>query len=334
MFVINHKYNAYWLRYYTVSLAVGIILFTLELYSIMTTALTFDNILMNVAIPVLVVDVDTGVIHHCNNCFKAIFADTHIDPVGKSVLDLHLWKNKDDRDRMIEKLKKHGSLCNYSAVFNDRHGHDRICTLNVNFLDDSQKYIVTTVIDVSTQIWQEEKYCKLYDKYRMLLDSTKTGYVILDDNLIVQECNDVASDIICENAQIVVGEKFINMLRSSDDATRKDLVFKLHSMTGSTSPQLLQNVELSFGDSHQYRWARANISTFGDNKIVILLNDISDVKVAESRKFIVAEKEKDKIRQGLMMLRQEIHSMGNNYREEPSPVMVPRHHLEPVVHYD
>ena len=300
----------------------------------MISALIFDSILMNVPIPILVVELESGIIIHCNNNFRSLFIDFNINPIGKSVIELHLWKRSDDREKMIDELKKNGCLCNYSAVVNDRHGNERACTLNVNFVDEEHKYIVTTIIDVSCQIWQEEKYGKLYNKYRMLLDGTKTGYVILDDKLIIQECNDVATEMIGEGSMVLVGEKFVNILRSENDTTNKDLIFKLHKMTYSNEQQLLQNIEMSFGDNRQYRWARANIGAFGDNKIVILLNDITEVKVKESRKFIVAEKEKDKIRQGLLALRQEIHAMTSDRSNSPQPTMILRHHIEPVVHHD
>ncbi|MGE4267311.1 MAG: PAS domain S-box protein [Deferribacterales bacterium] len=67
-------------------------------------------------------DIDSGVYIQINNGFSMIMGYTPEEVVGKSSLDLNIWKNPEARHHLIDTVKKYGFCHNYEADFLRKDG--------------------------------------------------------------------------------------------------------------------------------------------------------------------------------------------------------------------
>jgi len=67
-------------------------------------------------------DIETGIYIQINNGFTAIMGYTPEEVIGKSSLDLNIWKNPEARQYLIETVKKYGYCHNFEADFISKNG--------------------------------------------------------------------------------------------------------------------------------------------------------------------------------------------------------------------
>jgi PAS domain S-box-containing protein len=66
--------------------------------------------------------IDDGVYVDINEGFTAISGYTREDVIGRSSLDLGIWVNMEDREKLVENLRKHGKMENLEAPFRMKDG--------------------------------------------------------------------------------------------------------------------------------------------------------------------------------------------------------------------
>lgn len=66
--------------------------------------------------------IDTGEYIEVNNAFEKITGFSGEEVVGRSSLELNIWKNPGDRNRFIAGLKKDGFVDGFEAQFRAKDG--------------------------------------------------------------------------------------------------------------------------------------------------------------------------------------------------------------------
>ena len=119
-----------------------------------------------------------------NEKFTQIMGYSREETIGKSSLELNIWNNPDDREHLVEKLRKYGAVENMEAEFKSRDGQIIAGLMSARILTIENESIILSVTRDISEIRQNEK------DTQTLVETTigKTG----------QELFDVAVAKLCE----------------------------------------------------------------------------------------------------------------------------------------
>lgn len=93
-----------------------------------------------------------AMIVEANSGFERITGYTREEAVGKTMLDLNIWKYPEERNRLVERMIAEGVVHNFPFEVQDRHGkvHDVIASTGT-FILDGVSYYVAITHDVSEE---------------------------------------------------------------------------------------------------------------------------------------------------------------------------------------
>jgi PAS domain S-box-containing protein len=141
----------------------------------------------------------------------------------------------------------------------------------------------------------------------MLIESTKTSYVILDINGNILEVNDHMINLLgCSDEKNLIGKspkQFISEL----DYNKYD-----SSISRLLKGENIDNVEFNLSVKNSFipkaSWVRisAGLMENGTKKIFCIISDITKAKNEEMKKYIDTQKKRHKIRQTIVGIREPI----------------------------
>jgi len=264
------------------------------------------SILEKIAYPIAIATMDNGNIIFCNAKFKEEFSRKNEDTTSINKLWAIENENSDfasfitapcvSRPRMVFLTNKYLIPMAYF----------------VEASSTAENEITLSIWDASYYLSQQRKLENLNQKYLELLDITNTGYAILDDNLVIQECNSILTRSLGFDDNALVGENISTLLSYNNPNQKDGLVCDLLLSIKQKSNNIHEfdvNLKTASGES---KWAFMKTNNFGENKIACLFHDITQKKNAEQRKFINGQKHKDKMMQNLSRIRKSIDTISGN----------------------
>ena len=230
------------------------------------------------------------------------------DIVGKTdqdVTDSDNAKAFTESDQIVMKSKKpiyklRQSLKTYS-------GEQLWFNINkVPLFDDKNEIIgvLGTMEDVTEQVVLEYKLRTNNEKYKSLIESTNTAYIILNKKLEIIEANIVFLQLIkSKNLYDCLG-KSLSMWISPKYSEIYNKSFE--NLLNGKAIEDLELYLISESNEIVCVSIYANIIENGETKIFCLVRNIATRKTIESKKYISEQKKKDKLKQNLLALREQI----------------------------
>ena len=106
----------------------------------------------------LITRMDNGMILDINNGFSAITGYTRIDTIGKSSLEINIWKNPEDRQRVVNVLVEKGFCDNFEAKFQRKDGTELTGLMSAKSITlQGSLHIMSVTRDISERKQAEEK---------------------------------------------------------------------------------------------------------------------------------------------------------------------------------
>jgi len=140
-----------------------------------------------------ITSIDPGVFIELNKGFENIFGYKREEILGTSILDLGIWKNPEDRKKMVELLKSEGRILGFQAIGIRKSGEEFIGIISVEvIIVDDTKCLLTTVRDITEEKKSEELLERSERNYREIFNSGSDAILIQDFNTgEVQDVNNV-----------------------------------------------------------------------------------------------------------------------------------------------
>ena len=273
-----------------------------------------DDVFDNTPVPTLITNLKTGMIIKANKAFVEVFQKSGEEVVGKTVRDINLWQDFEQRKRIVKKLEKYGRTSCEEVALNDKYGNTRHMLLSGSVLNKNPDLLISVATDITFLKTQEVQYRNLYEKYRDLIDITKTAYVILDNNLLIQECNSIFTDMLECEENSVIGDRIDKYLISADNIIKEEIIFSVIQLF-KLERKNIRNMRICLCTTDQkqkYIWVNMNANNYGENKVVCFMYDIRDIKIEEEKKHIISEKRKDKLKQNLNSIRKYLNNLNGN----------------------
>jgi PAS domain S-box-containing protein len=135
-----------------------------------------------------------GKVLSVNNAMAAILGYDSPEEFINTVNDAanQLWINPEDRFRWTSMLESNNILLGYEAKWKRKDGRIIWVSFNARLVRDNsgnKLYYEGFVIDITERKQVDEKIRASEDKYRELIETTDTGYVILDESGIILDAN-------------------------------------------------------------------------------------------------------------------------------------------------
>jgi hypothetical protein len=114
-----------------------------------------------------------------NQGFTKMSGYTESDVLGKTSIELNIWANPADRDKLIKGLKEKGAVENLEAIFIKKNGKTLTGLMSASVIDlDGVPHILSITRDISDKKEAELALRKSEIKYRELIELAVDGILI------------------------------------------------------------------------------------------------------------------------------------------------------------
>jgi PAS domain S-box-containing protein len=122
----------------------------------------------------VVTRISDGHILDINSGFTALTGFTREESVGKSSINM-LWKNPDDRQKVIHELQQKGFCENFEAIFQRKDGTELVGLMSAKVITlQGDPYIISITRDITARKRAEEEQKKLLVDLQVALADIKT----------------------------------------------------------------------------------------------------------------------------------------------------------------
>lgn len=174
-------------------------------------------------------------------------------------------------------------------------------------------YLQCIAIDITPEVTLQNKLTNSLVKWKTLIESTNTAYIILNDKGIIEEANERMISLLgCKEMSDLVGRNPRSIIAIADICKYDSAIKKLLNGEG------IENLELNIHSNEFFKcsatWISMNAGIFenGRKKIFCLMRDITELKLKEVKKFILNQKKRDMLRQNILKIRNKLQEMGAN----------------------
>jgi PAS domain S-box-containing protein len=146
---------------------------------------------------VIITRLADGVIVIINDGFTTLTGFTRAEVIGKSTMEVNIWKNPADRQQVVTALKKKGFCDNLEAVFQRKDGSQLNGIVSAKLIAlQGAPHIISVTRDISEHKLAEEALRESETKLKLIFDTVGTGIFIIDkDTQIIIEANRTAVEM-------------------------------------------------------------------------------------------------------------------------------------------
>lgn len=240
--------------------------------------------------------IEDGTIIETNNAFNALFGWSNQEALGKSTIDLNLYKNPDDRKLAIKILKRDERVNNLEIIVRDKYGTEKLIVLSIELIHTKKaNLMLSTFQDVTEQKKSDLKIRELLQlserrtaELTAVIESMPEA-VYIGNKEGITHCNQVALKMLgaasLEDLQERIGElgkKFnIRWPHSGTPLHENELQFS-RALQGETVIEEVVATNAQTGKDVYIRAADAPIIVNGEIIGAVAINsDITERKEAE-----------------------------------------------------
>ena len=132
-------------------------------------------------IPMSISTFDDGRFVEVNDRFIDTVGFTREQAIGRTSLELGIFLKADDRRRLLEEVRSKGFARDVECAIGTRRGEKRYCLVSMEPVElDDARYLLTVANDITERKQAEDALRASEEKYRALVETTNTGFAIVD----------------------------------------------------------------------------------------------------------------------------------------------------------
>ncbi|HYX31626.1 MAG TPA: PAS domain S-box protein [Oligoflexus sp.] len=125
-----------------------------------------------------------GIIVDVNSAWVQLLGYSREEALGKSGLQLGLYKNADDRDRLYEEFHRAGEVRNFETTLITKEGRTRVASSNMKFIDIAgERHILGTLVDITDRKQAQQNIEAQKERLRMFIKYTPLDVAMFDRNM-------------------------------------------------------------------------------------------------------------------------------------------------------
>jgi two-component system, cell cycle sensor histidine kinase and response regulator CckA len=233
-------------------------------------------------LPTILSEMPSGIIAFANKRMAAILGMKHGDIIGRTANDLGLLKNPADQEKLTALIGSQGFVDNMEVeklYLDGSHGIDlvsmRLVTVN------GKLHCLTVIQDITERNRMEDALRKSEERYRRLVETTDTGYVIVDTKGIVLDANQEYIRLSGhEKLEEILGRAVVQWTADEEKETNE------RAVAACMKTGYIRNLEITYVDKTGKRTPveinATVMETEGTQKILSLCRDISERRKMEA----------------------------------------------------
>jgi len=134
--------------------------------------------------PMIISRLSDGVYIDINDEFVRKMGYTQDDAIGMNATDMGLWVDLDDRDHMVDVLRKRGSIQEEKFRFRCRDGSIKIGEMSARIISiGGEPCLLAMIRDITEKIEIQRAQRESEEKFRSVVERSLVGIAIIDENL-------------------------------------------------------------------------------------------------------------------------------------------------------
>jgi two-component system, cell cycle sensor histidine kinase and response regulator CckA len=205
-----------------------------------------------------------GMFISVNKGFEQLSGYSEKDVAGKTSLELKMWKNPDDRKKVVESLRANGRIENYETQYITKNGNIVDGLMSAAIIEiDGISHILNISRDITERKQAEDKLQKSEAKYRELYENMLDAFVMVDMAGRIIEFNQAYVNLVGYSAEEIRTLTYIDLIPEKWHAAEKKIVEN-------------QIIKRGYSDVYEKEYRRKDGTLVSIELRTILLRDASE----------------------------------------------------------
>ncbi len=179
----------------------------------------FRKVFMTSPDSINITRLEDGMIISINQGFTATTGYTVADAIGRTSLELNIWVDAVDRQKLVERLRKQGEVKNLEARFRLKDGRIIDGLMSASIVEiDHVPHIISVTRDITERKRSEDALKESEEKYRRLYNETPVLLQSINRDARLVDVNDYWLKIMGYKRNEVIGRKITDFYT---EASRK-----------------------------------------------------------------------------------------------------------------
>jgi PAS domain S-box-containing protein len=160
-----------------------------------------------------------GVYIDINEGFTKLTGYTREDAIGKSSVDLNIWYDPKDRQRLVKALKSDGYIENLEARFRRKNGQIGIGLMSASVLRLNQEDVILSITrDITERKQVEDALRDSEDRYHQLFDASTDAILVRTGETIIHANSAAIKLFRANHIGDLVGRRYLDFVHPEDRA--------------------------------------------------------------------------------------------------------------------
>jgi PAS domain S-box-containing protein len=220
-----------------------------------------------------------------NETFERILGYTRADAIGKSALELGLWVNPAERDRLNQKLESEGSLRDVECEWRTKDGRILIASVSVELIEiDGEPCFLAVVADVTDRKEIGEKLQASQDRMAGIVASAMDAIIAANHEQKIVLFNAAAEKMFGCSTQDAIGNSIERFIPQRFRAAHSEHV-RRYDATGVTNRAMGIVGELwalkANGQEFPIEASISQVEVSGKKLYTVIVRDVTERRLAE-----------------------------------------------------
>jgi len=163
--------------------------------------------------PLIIIRLVDGYFLNANDSFLSTFGYERDEVIGKTVRDLNIYVDRQDRKTLIDKLRKQGALYGYESRARTKSGRILDLLVSVEPIKlKGEQCILSTAYDITERKSIEEALRESEERYRELFENAKDALYVHDLGGRYTSFNRAAEQLSGFSREEILGKHFSNFV--------------------------------------------------------------------------------------------------------------------------
>jgi PAS domain S-box-containing protein len=220
-----------------------------------------------------------------NDAFTRILGFTHDEVVNNNSLNLHIWKNPEDREKVFAELDQNYEIVNREFQFRKKSGEifTGLFSADASMVLNGERHVLASVIDITSWKLAEKAIIESESNFKWLYEKAPIPYHILSTDGRIQDVNQRWCEVLGYSKEDALGKEIFDFIVEDERETARR----------SFAEKKKSDQKFITGNERNYRTKSGDIRTFKTydylvfnltgqiSSIQTTIEDITDRKKAE-----------------------------------------------------